>query len=98
MRLTRSRFQPSAMATLALACVLIGAPSIAVAQVVESAAGADAASITAARDAFRNDLGGGTVAMPNGSFGGLRREINWDGVPDIRSAPNNLPADFFNVN
>src|SRR5262249_43082061 len=27
-----------------------------------------------------------------------RREINWDGVPDAASAPNNLPADFFNVN
>jgi hypothetical protein len=27
-----------------------------------------------------------------------RREINWDGVPDAFSAPNNLPANFFNVN
>jgi hypothetical protein len=38
------------------------------------------------------------VAGANGSFGGLRREINWDGVPDAFSAPNNMPADFFNVN
>jgi len=38
------------------------------------------------------------VAGANGSFGGLRREINWDGVPDALSAPNNLPANFFNVN
>ena len=33
-----------------------------------------------------------------GDFGGLRREINWDGVPDARADPNPLPADFFNVN
>jgi hypothetical protein len=25
-------------------------------------------------------------------------EINWDGVPDAFSAPNNLPANFFNAN
>ncbi|HEY3099285.1 MAG TPA: hypothetical protein VGL14_10280 [Methylomirabilota bacterium] len=65
---------------------------------VESATGANPAAITGARDAFRTDLGGGTVAGANGSFGGLRREINWDGVPDALSAPNNLPANFFNVN
>src|ERR1700741_4259585 len=40
----------------------------------------------------------GTTAGANGSFGGLRREINWDGVPANFSAPNNLPATFFNVN
>jgi PEP-CTERM motif len=68
------------------------------APVIRSAAGADAASITAARDQFRLDLGGGNVAGANGSFGGLRREINWDGVPDGFSSPNVLPNDFFNVN
>jgi hypothetical protein len=62
------------------------------------AAGADAASITPTRDAFRSAVGGGTVAGANGNFGGLRREINWDGVPETRSDPNALPADFFNVN
>ncbi len=63
-----------------------------------SAAGADVASITPARDAFRTAIGGGIVPGANGSFGGVRREINWDGVPDAFSAPNNLPANFFNVN
>ena len=47
---------------------------------------------------FRSAIGGGTVAGPAGSFGGVRREINWDGVPDSFSDPNPLPADFFNVN
>ena len=56
------------------------------------------AGVTATRDAFRTAIGGGTVAGANGSFGGVRREINWDGVPDALAAPNNLPANFFNVN
>ena len=43
-------------------------------------------------------IGGGTTAGANGSFGGVRREINWDGVPDAFSAPNNFPGNFFNVN
>ena len=68
------------------------------AAVIESASGLTAADILAARDQFRIDLGGGTVAGANGSFGGQRREINWDGVPDSLAAPNNLPANFFNVN
>jgi VPDSG-CTERM motif len=78
--------------------LFIAAVTTARAQVIESAAGTTAASITPARDAFRRDIGGGIVPGANGSFGGLRREINWDAVPDALSAPNNLPADFFNVN
>jgi len=62
------------------------------------AAGANPAAITATRDAFRAAVGGGSVAGANGSFGGLRREINWDGVPETRADPNLLPADFCNVN
>jgi hypothetical protein len=66
--------------------------------VVFEGAGGTPASITGVRDAFRAAVGGGTVAGANGSFGGVRREINWDGVPDVRADPNLLPADFFNVN
>lgn len=62
------------------------------------AAGANPAAITPTRDAFRAAVGGGTVAGANGSFGGLRREVNWDGVPDAFSDPNALPANFFNTN
>ena len=61
-------------------------------------AGADPAAITPMRDAFRLAIGGGAVAGGNGSFGGLRREINWDGVGDAFADPNALPGNFFNVN
>lgn len=87
---------------VALAFIMASAlPEVASAQLVRSGAGADAAAITAVRDQFRIDLGGGTVAGANGLFSdatGARREVNWDGVPDTFSAPNNFPADFFNVN
>ena len=59
--------------------------------------GADITAITPTRDDFRAAVGGGTVAGANGSFGGLRREINWDGVPDARADPNPFPSDFFNT-
>jgi hypothetical protein len=60
-------------------------------------AGATPASITATRDAFRTAIGGGTVAGAGGDFGGIRREINWDGVPDTLADPNLLSGDFFNT-
>ena len=65
---------------------------------VRSGSGSSPTAVTPVRDQFRIDLGGGTVSSPNGSFGGLRREINWDGVPAASAAPNNFPANFFNVN
>lgn len=62
-----------------------------------SASGANPAGIQGQVDAYRTDLG--TLnANVAGSFGSGRREINWDGVPDALAAPNNLPANFFNVN
>ncbi len=80
-----------------LALVLLATPASA-SIILFEAAGPDAASNTATRDAFRAAVGGGSVAGANGSFGGLRREINWDGVPDAFSDPNPLPGNFFNVN
>ena len=61
-------------------------------------AGAAPGDITPTRDAFRTAVGGGSVAGANGSFGGLRREINWDGVPNALADSNPLPANFFNLN
>ena len=87
------------LAALSLAVLAIFIPSHAQAAPVVRAVGGDAtaASITATRDTFRLDIGGGTTGGANGSFGGLRREINWDGVPATASAPNTLPANFFNT-
>jgi hypothetical protein len=79
------------------AAVVLTASAAHAAPVVFSAAGASAAAIQAAVDSFRAALG---TLNPNvaGSFGSGRREINWDGVPAGFSAPNNLPANFFNSN
>ena len=76
---------------LAFSSITIAAP------VVFSAAGANPASIQATVDAYRTALGQ-LNANVAGSFGSGRREINWDGVPAAMSAPNNLAANFFNVN
>ena len=84
---------------LSLAVLAIFIPSHAQAAPVVRSLGGDAttASITPTRDTFRLDIGGGTTAGANGSFGGVRREINWDGVPATSAAPNTLAANFFNT-
>lgn len=84
--------------TLAVMLTLVGLTvNNFAAPVVRTASGANAAAIQSAVDQFRNDLG---PLNPNvaTTFPTGRREINWDGVPDAFSAPNNLPANFFNVN
>ncbi len=82
---------------VAAVAALLLAPTSWAGFVTFESAGAIPAAITGTRDAFRTAVGGGAVAGANGSFGGLRREINWDGVPDARSDPNPLPANFFNT-
>ena len=84
--------------TLSLALGLILTAASQAAFITFESTGANPAGITPTRDAFRVAIGGGSVAGANGSFGGLRREINWDGVPDTLSDPNALPGNFFNVN
>ena len=83
---------------LALVALVVLVPAaVTAAPIIFFAAGANPASIQATVDAYRTALG---TLNPNvaGSFGSGRREINWDGVPDAFSAPNLLPANFFNVN
>ncbi len=81
----------------AVVAMTIAASSLCDAQLVRTGAGVDTAAIQAVVDQYRSDLG---TLNPNvvGSVGSGRREINWDGVPDAFSAPNNLPANFFNSN
>jgi len=83
--------------SIAVAAVMLTSPAITFANpVVFSAAGKTPSDIQASVDAFRNFLGANNGV--GGTFGGGRREINWDGVPDAFAAPNNLPANFFNAN
>jgi hypothetical protein len=83
------------MFTLTAFVLLVPAITIA-APVVFEAAGSEPADIQAAVDGFRDFLGDNNGVR--GTFPDGRREINWDGVPDAFSAPNNLPANFFNAN
>lgn len=74
-----------------------GISSVAAAPVVRQGSGANTAALLAIVDQFRTDLGGANNGV-GGSFTSGRREVNWDGVPDNFSEPNNFPVDFFNVN
>lgn len=77
--------------------LLVFINSVVAAPVVRQGSGANQAALQAIVDQFRTDLGGANNGV-GGSFVTGRREINWDGVPDSFSEPNNFPIDFFNVN
>jgi hypothetical protein len=70
---------------------------ISAAPIVRTGNGVNAAAIQSIVDQFRTDLGGANNGV-GGSFTSGRREVNWDGVPDAFSEPNNFPPNFFNVN
>lgn len=71
----------------------VAAAPASAAPVVTQATGANAAAIQGAVDAYRNSLGANNAVNPAQSAG--RREINWDGVPDDRSAPSFMPEGQF---
>lgn len=77
----------------ALAATAALAPVASAAPVTTQATGPDAASIQAAVDQFRNDLGTNNAGGPPAQSG--RRQINWDGVPDQRAAPSFMPENQF---
>src|SRR5215813_4459340 len=91
MRMIAFRFAGAGLALFVNAATAVSGP------ITFSGSGSTPAGIQATVDAFRADLGSLNPNVP-GSFGSGRREINWDAVPDTFAAPNNLPADFFNVN
>ncbi|PYS98775.1 MAG: hypothetical protein DMF63_14385 [Acidobacteria bacterium] len=86
-----SVFSIALIFSILLPGTVFGAP------VVRQGSGANTAALQAIVDQFRTDLGGANNGV-GGTFKNGRREINWDGVPDNFSEPNDLPIDFFNVN
>lgn len=92
--MVKNKFRNFLMAGFAL---LMSVNFISAAPVVRQGSGANAAALQAIVDLFRTDLGGANNGV-GGSFVTGRREINWDGVPDNFSEPNNFPGNFFNVN
>jgi hypothetical protein len=85
-----------AIASFGLTLIFNPVAASAAPQVFE-ASGVTPADIQTVVDAFRNFLGNpNNVAGPPSATG--HREINWDAVPDAFSAPNLLPANFFNKN
>jgi hypothetical protein len=74
--------------------LLLNVPTAEAVPITFSGSGILPGDILTAVGNFRTDLG---TLNPNVAGSG-RREINWDAVPDAFAAPNNLPADFFNVN
>ena len=53
--------------------------------------------VTAKLTEFRAALGEPNNAGAAGQQQGGRRELNWDGVPALRTNTDDFPADFFNV-
>lgn len=71
------------------------APAPASRLVVRQGKGLQVADIQQAVDQFRQDLGGANNLGAVGTQAQGHREINWDGVPADKSAPNLFPGDFF---
>lgn len=95
--MNKQHFAKFSFIFVAFALLLTASNNSFAAPVVRQGSGANTAALQAIVDQFRADIGGANNGV-GGSFMSGRREINWDGVPDGSSEPNNLPNNFFNVN
>ena len=77
----------------ALGAAAVAAPAAQAAPVVTEATGPNAAAIQAQVTAYADSLGANNAVGPAAASG--RREINWDGNPDDRSAPAFMPEGQF---
>jgi hypothetical protein len=75
--------------------VLAGTTSDVRAQNAPPTVVAGSGDVTPIIDLYRKLLGEPNNAGAEGTQASGRREINWDGVPDERAAPNMLPGDIF---
>lgn len=91
------RLPASSLLTALAVLAAVSLPGRADAQTTFSASGAGSADIATTVASFRTALG---VLNPNNgqTFQSGRREVNWDGVPDVQSSPNAFAGNFFNVN
>ena len=81
-----------------LVAILVAIPSVAIDEIRAQSAPtviAGSGDVTPIIDLYRKLLGEPNNSNANGTQSGGRREINWDGVPDERAAPNMLPGDIF---
>lgn len=84
--------------SIATACGLAALPAFG-APKITTATGATPADLATAVAAYRADIAlGGASNTAAGPFAAGFRNVNWDGAPDTVSAPNAMPADFFNNN
>src|SRR6266496_1367628 len=95
LNIMKSDWLSLAIATFGLTLIFNPVAASADPEVFE-ASGATPADILTEVNAFRDFLGDNNGV--GGTFDTGRREINLDGVPDAFSAPNLLPANFFNSN
>ncbi|QHT66428.1 T9SS type A sorting domain-containing protein [Rhodocytophaga rosea] len=91
------RLETPALDVVVMDDFIYSEPAAATTQVAFSGTSINAAGLQPVVNQFRTRLGN-LNANVAGSFTSGRREINWDGVPDNFSAPNNMPPNFFNVN
>ena len=88
------KLRTTAATTLAILALTGAGPAAAITEVFTDA-GATTADIQEGLAAYRAELGGGDTSSGGGLFGGVRREINWDGASDAVSTPPAMPTSIW---